>query len=69
MASSSTGRVECPEKRMESAERVTVRVDGRQLDRIETLVEDGIYKDRSKAIRDGIDKLLDDLEDEGVSES
>lgn len=42
----------------EKTERVTVRVEQPELEQLEALVDQGVYKDRSKAIRHGIDMVL-----------
>lgn len=49
-----------PAQRLEDPERVTVRVAPDQKDVLDDLVEDRVYKDQSKAIRDGVDYLLED---------
>jgi Arc/MetJ-type ribon-helix-helix transcriptional regulator len=57
---------------LEDPVRVTVRVGREQVSAIEALVGDNIYPDRSKAIRDAVDCLLDadDLpaDDSGAAE-
>ena len=43
----------------ETRKRVTVRLSQERLDALDELVEAGVYPNRSEALRDGVDELID----------
>jgi len=45
---------------MTEMERVTIRVTERQLERLDELIEHGMFPNRSEAIRTGMNDLIDD---------